>query len=219
MPFLVDSVTMELARQQRDVHMVMHPQFDVGRDITGALQSVRHPSRTGPHRDAAATSSASRGCTSRSTGVRERRRAPRRSRRRCSKVLRDVREAVEDWPKMHAQALEIVEDLASDPPPLPAEEVRAGAGAAAAGSPTTTSPSSATGSTASRRRRATTSCSARGARHRLRDPARRPGHVRHVRQAAAAGPRQGPREDPAGAGQGELASRPCTGRRTSTTSG
>jgi glutamate dehydrogenase len=35
MPFLVDSVVMELARQQRDVHLVIHPQFDVTRDVTG----------------------------------------------------------------------------------------------------------------------------------------------------------------------------------------
>ena len=38
MPFLVDSLTMELTRQLRDVHVVIHPQFDVVRDITGALQ-------------------------------------------------------------------------------------------------------------------------------------------------------------------------------------
>src|SRR5690349_20757618 len=41
MSFLVDSVTMELARQQREIHLVVHPQFDVVRDITGVLQSVR----------------------------------------------------------------------------------------------------------------------------------------------------------------------------------
>ena len=40
MPFLVDSLTMELARQQRSVHVVVHPHFDVSRDITGGLESV-----------------------------------------------------------------------------------------------------------------------------------------------------------------------------------
>ncbi len=29
MPFLVDSLTMELSRQKRDVHLVIHPSFDV----------------------------------------------------------------------------------------------------------------------------------------------------------------------------------------------
>ncbi len=33
MPFLVDSVVMELTRQQRDVHLVIHPQFDASRDV------------------------------------------------------------------------------------------------------------------------------------------------------------------------------------------
>ncbi len=41
MPFLVDSLTMELARQQLDVYVVVHPQFEVVRDITGELQEVR----------------------------------------------------------------------------------------------------------------------------------------------------------------------------------
>ena len=40
MPFLVDSLTMELSRQMRDVHVVIHPSFDVVRDITGELQSI-----------------------------------------------------------------------------------------------------------------------------------------------------------------------------------
>src|SRR3954464_9887185 len=38
MPFLVDSLTMELSRQLHDVHLVIHPLFDVVRDITGTLQ-------------------------------------------------------------------------------------------------------------------------------------------------------------------------------------
>ncbi len=40
-----------------------------------------------------------------------------------SHVLRDVREVVEDWPKMHSQATAIVDDLTAKPPPLPEAEV------------------------------------------------------------------------------------------------
>ena len=40
MPFLVDSLTMELSRELRDVHVVVHPHFDVRRDITGGLLHV-----------------------------------------------------------------------------------------------------------------------------------------------------------------------------------
>ena len=40
MPFLVDSVTMELNEQNREVHMVVHPQILVRRDITGNLEEI-----------------------------------------------------------------------------------------------------------------------------------------------------------------------------------
>ena len=36
------------------------------------------------------------------------------------RVLRDVRESVEDWEKMHAQVRVGGEDLEATPPPLPA---------------------------------------------------------------------------------------------------
>jgi glutamate dehydrogenase len=38
MPFLVDSVTMELARQMYTVHLIVHPVFGVGRDDKGGAQ-------------------------------------------------------------------------------------------------------------------------------------------------------------------------------------
>ncbi|MDX3069204.1 NAD-glutamate dehydrogenase, partial [Streptomyces sp. ND04-05B] len=37
MPFLVDSVTNELSRQGRGIHVVIHPQVVVRRDVTGKL--------------------------------------------------------------------------------------------------------------------------------------------------------------------------------------
>ena len=48
MPFLVDSVVMELTRQQRDVHLVVHPQFDVTRDVTGRLEAIACPDSATP---------------------------------------------------------------------------------------------------------------------------------------------------------------------------
>ena len=41
-------------------------------------------------------------------------------------MLRDVRESVEDWEKMHAQVLAIVDELQADPPALPEEEISQG---------------------------------------------------------------------------------------------
>src|SRR4051812_4883182 len=121
MPFLVDSLTMELSRQLRDVHVVIHPGFDVVRDITGVLQSVM------PVPDGALEPEG--------TAVRESWMHVEIDRLPdgddpdaivddIQRVLRDVREAVEDWRKMHAEVAAVVADLREDPPPLDPEEVR-----------------------------------------------------------------------------------------------
>ncbi len=125
MPFLVDSVTMQLNEQNREVHMVVHPQILVRRDVAGALDEVFTD-------DAAVDRAELPHDVSRESWMhleigRESSPSQREEiERSLGKVLLDVREAVEDWPKMHAQALEIIEDLERDPPPLPAEEVSEG---------------------------------------------------------------------------------------------
>ena len=43
-----------------------------------------------------------------------------------SKVLIDVRDAVEDWQRMHDQVDKVIEDLEQNPPPLQAEEIEQG---------------------------------------------------------------------------------------------
>src|SRR3954453_2836428 len=126
MPFLVDSVTMELARQLHDVHLVVHPLFDVSRDITGALQSVRAvpDGSLAPEGDAVRESwmhieidrIREGGGDAVATELED----------SLQRVLRDVRESFEDWDKMHAEILGIVEELRTDPPPLDAEEIRQG---------------------------------------------------------------------------------------------
>ncbi len=121
MPFLVDSLTMELSRQLRDVHLVIHPNFDVVRDITGVLQQVL------PVADGA---SEPQGEAVRESWMHveiDRIREgddPAAIADDIQRVLRDVREAVEDWQKMHAKVSELVDGLRTDPPPLDAEETR-----------------------------------------------------------------------------------------------
>ena len=121
MPFLVDSLTMELSRQLRDVHVVIHPSFDVLRDITGALQSVRSvpDGALEPEGEAVRESWMHVEIDRLPEGE-----DPDTVVDDIQRVLRDVREAVEDWRKMHAQVEAIVADLRSDPPPLDPEEVR-----------------------------------------------------------------------------------------------
>ncbi|MCW2773103.1 MAG: NAD-glutamate dehydrogenase [Nocardioides sp.] len=120
MPFLVDSLTMELSRQLHDVHTVVHPLFDVVRDITGALQEVR------PVADGELDSDTESG---RESWMHvEIDRIPdgfdvAELEESLQRVLRDVREAVEDWDKMHAEVHKIVAELDDADLPLDPEEV------------------------------------------------------------------------------------------------
>ncbi|MGZ4536292.1 MAG: NAD-glutamate dehydrogenase [Nocardioidaceae bacterium] len=127
MPFLVDSVTMELTAQNREVHMVVHPQILVRRDVTGELQELftedDRIAKVGtelPHdvfRESWMHIEIDRETEPEDLAAIE---------QSLTKVLTDVREAVEDWAKMHAQARAIVADLDENPPPLPAEEIAEG---------------------------------------------------------------------------------------------
>ncbi|WP_326650258.1 NAD-glutamate dehydrogenase [Streptomyces sp. NBC_01750] len=112
MPFLVDSVTNELSRQGRGIHVVIHPQITVRRDVTGKLIEVL-PSETGakdlPH-DAFVESW---------IHVEVDRETDRADLKQITadllRVLSDVRETVEDWEKMRDAALRIAEELPSEP--------------------------------------------------------------------------------------------------------
>ncbi|HEU5043710.1 MAG TPA: NAD-glutamate dehydrogenase, partial [Nocardioidaceae bacterium] len=120
MPFLVDSVTMLLNEQDRTVHGVIHPQLLVRRDMAGALKEVF----TDEQRGADLSHDIFRESwmhveidqMSDPDVLAEIERA-------LGKVLRDVREAVEDWGKMHAAAVRVVDDLSENPPPLPESEI------------------------------------------------------------------------------------------------
>src|SRR3954451_4814370 len=113
MPFLVDSVVMELARQQRDVHLVIHPQFDVTRDLTGRLDRIACPDNEsaappeGAERESWMHVEISR------IGHDE---DPDAIASDLQRVLRDVRESVEDWGRMRQQIDEVVAQLRASPP-------------------------------------------------------------------------------------------------------
>ncbi|MFJ2832229.1 NAD-glutamate dehydrogenase [Streptomyces sp. NPDC087263] len=111
MPFLVDSVTNELSRQGRGIHLVIHPQVVVRRDLTGRLIEVLTTRPTGdlPH-DAAVESW---------IHVEVDRETDRADLKQITadllRVLSDVRETVEDWEKMRDAALRIAEELPKEP--------------------------------------------------------------------------------------------------------
>ncbi|MDK1347094.1 NAD-glutamate dehydrogenase [Streptomyces sp. 378] len=121
MPFLVDSVTNELTRQGRGIHVVIHPQFVVRRDVTGKLIEVLSTPATGdlPH-DAHVESW---------IHVEIDRETDRADLKQITadllRVLSDAREAVEDWGKMREAAIRLAEGLPDEPTPadLPGPQV------------------------------------------------------------------------------------------------
>jgi glutamate dehydrogenase len=106
-PFLVDSVTMELSAQQRNIHVIVHPQFEVTRDEEGRLLEV----------------GAEDGQSESLIHVEiDRQTDPAVLEQLCvdlQRVLRDVRAAVDDWPAMRQRARtigrEVVERAIPDP--------------------------------------------------------------------------------------------------------
>ncbi|KAB8197558.1 NAD-glutamate dehydrogenase [Nonomuraea phyllanthi] len=115
MPFLVDSVTMELDRHGLGTHLLVHPQMRVRRDMTGRMLGRGQEDVTGQmlveswmHIEIDRQADPE---------------ALRRIEADLQRVLTDVRHAVEDFRKMRALAVQTAEDLSMNPPPLEPAEV------------------------------------------------------------------------------------------------
>jgi glutamate dehydrogenase len=115
MPFLVDSVTMEVNRHGLTLHLIIHPIVAVQRTADGTLQGLgaddagRRESFIHVEVD----------------------RIPEPSRMAAlaadlSRVLGDVRQAVTDWSETRQRVLDIVAALDAKAPPIPAEELLEG---------------------------------------------------------------------------------------------
>jgi glutamate dehydrogenase len=114
MPFLVDSVSLEIARQGLALHLIVHPIFAVRRDARGVLQSMapRHAAPELPREswmyievdrmvDAEQRAALAQG---------------------IERVLADVRAAVTDWKPMLEHLTEATQALATPPAALSAPE-------------------------------------------------------------------------------------------------
>jgi glutamate dehydrogenase len=115
MPFLVDSVSNAIGLSVPGIHLIVHPTLEVCRSLTGELWQILDTEIN--EEGAAVTEPVTREswihveidrigdteCAALESTLR--------------RVLGDVREAVEDWPKMRQAALRIADNLATAPPP------------------------------------------------------------------------------------------------------
>ncbi len=112
MPFLVDSLTMALNRRGCGIHLLVHPQMVVRRDAVGHLDGVLDADsaadgRFGVIRESWMHIEVDRvGDDTERTALADELRA----------VLSDVRDAVDDWPKMRGTCTELVEQLEQQAP-------------------------------------------------------------------------------------------------------
>ena len=112
MPFLVDSVTMEVNRQGLTLHLIVHPIIPVRRTPDGILVDVSDdpaaPRESFIHVEV------------------DRMVDPARMSALAldlARVLEDVRVTVTDWTSMRARVTDAMADVERHPPPLPADEV------------------------------------------------------------------------------------------------
>src|SRR5262249_10174766 len=109
MPFLVDTVTALLASRHLSVHLLVHPLVVVRGAPLGAWVEVE---AGGERDDASAGDLGESWMLLHIDRVREP--AQREELLRdLKRVLTDVREAVEDWPKMRARALALADELST----------------------------------------------------------------------------------------------------------
>ena len=116
MPFVVDSINMELARQGYGIDLVIHPVIRVRRDSESKLIDVLDPAEQAS--DALAES------ILHAEVVRE----PDRERlaqlrANVERVLGEVRAAVEDWEPMRGRTRALIEELSVHPPPVAPDEL------------------------------------------------------------------------------------------------
>jgi glutamate dehydrogenase len=113
MPFLVDSVTMELNRQGHTVHLLVHPLAKTVRDREGELESFAPAGRDGARESLIHVEIDRESDPARLKALGE----------AIVAVLADVRAAVEDWKPMRDAMQAIVGELARPPGGLDAADV------------------------------------------------------------------------------------------------
>ncbi|MFZ2853817.1 MAG: NAD-glutamate dehydrogenase [Rhodocyclaceae bacterium] len=118
MPFLVDSITMEVNRQGLTLHLIIHPVIRMRRDAEGNLLGIAEEGDAGEKGEAG---EAGEGAFESIIHVEvDRRTDPAHLealQQGLTRILGDVRAAVADWPAMRQRLADLVVDLERHPPP------------------------------------------------------------------------------------------------------
>jgi glutamate dehydrogenase len=110
MPFIVDSVTMDLGRKGYGIHLVIHPVMRIRRDADGHILEVLDPDTENGEAISESILHAEVGREHDLSLLEELRRS-------IELILDQVRAAVEDWQEMRARAQALTDELDQSPPP------------------------------------------------------------------------------------------------------
>ncbi|HEX5896370.1 MAG TPA: hypothetical protein VFY47_08585, partial [Thermoleophilaceae bacterium] len=119
MPFLIDSVSMELNRRGFGVHLIIHPVLGVRRDEGGELLEILPQPPGDTPEEGVIAESVIHAEVARQTDPDKLHELE----LHLERVIGEVRAAVEDWPEMRSQALDVARELRSGSSPADGEEV------------------------------------------------------------------------------------------------
>jgi len=119
MPFLIDSVSMELNRRGFGVHLMIHPVLGVRRDDDGELLEILPQPPSDSPEEGVLAESVIHAEVARQTDPAKLHELE----LHLGRVIGEVRAAVEDWAAMRNQALDVAGELRSAPSPASSEDV------------------------------------------------------------------------------------------------
>ncbi len=123
MPFLVDSVSSELSRLGVGIRLFIHPQIVVRRDALGELLEVYADTDIAADTDATVHGQLVESWMHVEIDRQTHSSVIADVQENLRRVLTDVAEAVEDWPKMRSIALSLADELAQADLPVPSKDV------------------------------------------------------------------------------------------------
>ena len=119
MPFLIDSVSMELNRRGFGVHLIIHPVLVVRRDESGELLEILPQPPSDRPEEGVLAESVIHAEVARQTDPAKLRELE----LNLERVIGEVRSAVDDWAAMRSKALDVAAAVREDPAPESPEDV------------------------------------------------------------------------------------------------